>query len=85
MYGAHARLTLPNVSGGSFFVSFTEAPSSSAAASAACPSPTGACAGAAGAGVVRLSKCQSRFGFQNCRKTAVTTREKMPPPMSVIG
>src|SRR5262249_37769900 len=36
-------------------------------------------------GSVGVVKCHSSFGFQNCKKIAVTTSEKMPPPMSVIG
>src|SRR3954463_6429917 len=86
--GAQATLMLHAVSGGSPLVG---APggweSSSARASAACGSAGGGAAGpgVTGASPAPLAKWNSRLGFQNWRNTAVTTREKMPPPMSVMG
>src|SRR6516162_353398 len=84
-YGIQARAMAPAVSGLASAGAGVEA--SRAAASAACgSSPAGfGSVGAAGDGDGGLSKCHSFFGLQKRRKIAVSTSEKMPPPMSVIG
>ncbi len=84
--GNQATKMLHAVSGGSLPGGGGGDAPTRACASAACGSfGSSAAGGVAGWVPSILSKCHSLRGFQNLRKIAVTTSEKMPPPMSVMG